>query len=221
MDLNLDKIMEQALGPEDTFRFKCRQCGKCCRNREDILLSPYDLFRLAKYLKIKSSEVIEQYCETYIGQVSNFPVVRLKPKGAGRVCPLLSGDQCSVHRAKPVVCAIYPLGRIALSENDIRYFLQGNVCGKRNQQHTVKEWLADFDISESGQSMLIWNKLLFYFTEVKDKFQKFSDVIKQLVWNLILASVYTHYDTEQDFLPQLEINVGKFIEAMDVIISMK
>ena len=31
---------KNALKPGETFRFRCRQCGKCCKNREDILLNP-------------------------------------------------------------------------------------------------------------------------------------------------------------------------------------
>ena len=31
----------------DTFRFHCTQCGKCCINREDILMSPQDVFKAA------------------------------------------------------------------------------------------------------------------------------------------------------------------------------
>ena len=38
---------KHALKPGQTFRFHCTQCGDCCRNREDILLTPYDLFRIA------------------------------------------------------------------------------------------------------------------------------------------------------------------------------
>lgn len=28
------------IGLDDTFRFHCDQCGKCCIDREDILLNP-------------------------------------------------------------------------------------------------------------------------------------------------------------------------------------
>ena len=31
------EIEKKALGPEDTFDFSCDRCGRCCREREDIL----------------------------------------------------------------------------------------------------------------------------------------------------------------------------------------
>ena len=43
MDKRMQEILENyeknALGMDDTFQFKCRECGKCCKNREDILLT--------------------------------------------------------------------------------------------------------------------------------------------------------------------------------------
>ena len=29
---------------DDSFGFKCQQCGKCCMNRNDIILNPFDIF---------------------------------------------------------------------------------------------------------------------------------------------------------------------------------
>ena len=34
------------IGLDDTFRFHCDQCGKCCIDREDILLNPKDVFNI-------------------------------------------------------------------------------------------------------------------------------------------------------------------------------
>ena len=42
---NLDKMK---IGVDDTFEFGCRACGKCCRNRTDIIVSPRDIYNIAK-----------------------------------------------------------------------------------------------------------------------------------------------------------------------------
>lgn len=56
MDERLKYIAENyeqmKIGPDDPFRFHCKECGKCCIHREDILLSPHDLFRAARELSI-------------------------------------------------------------------------------------------------------------------------------------------------------------------------
>ena len=38
------------VGLDDTFSFHCTQCGKCCIHRTDIILSPRDIFKMAKAL---------------------------------------------------------------------------------------------------------------------------------------------------------------------------
>lgn len=76
-----EQLGYEEIGLDDIFVFHCTQCGKCCIHREDILLSPKDLFHIAKKLKITPEVALAQYCETYLGRNSHIPVVRLKPQG--------------------------------------------------------------------------------------------------------------------------------------------
>lgn len=48
----------------------------CGVNRDDILLNPKDLFNIAKALKLQPIDVVKQYCETFIGESSQFPIIR-------------------------------------------------------------------------------------------------------------------------------------------------
>lgn len=50
MEQILNDFENNKLNADDSFKFHCTQCGKCCINRDDILLSPQDLFRIAKKL---------------------------------------------------------------------------------------------------------------------------------------------------------------------------
>ena len=47
MDTRMEEIVNSIehnkLTADDPFRFHCTQCGKCCINREDILLTPLNL----------------------------------------------------------------------------------------------------------------------------------------------------------------------------------
>lgn len=43
-----EQLGYEEIGLDDIFVFHCTQCGKCCIHREDILLSPKDLFHIAK-----------------------------------------------------------------------------------------------------------------------------------------------------------------------------
>lgn len=113
-----EQLGYEEIGLDDIFVFHCTQCGKCCIHREDILLSPKDLFHIAKKLKITPEVALAQYCETYLGRNSHIPVVRLKPQGSVKRCPLLKNQKCLVHDVKPAVCAMFPIGRYLALPSD-------------------------------------------------------------------------------------------------------
>jgi len=117
----IENFGKYRIGIDDVFAFKCRACSKCCRQRFDILLNSRDIYNLAVALNLTHQQVIEEYCEVYIGENSRLPVVSLKPKGSNNNCPLLNGSKCLIHAInpalKPVVCAAYPIGRVVMAEN--------------------------------------------------------------------------------------------------------
>lgn len=165
-----DNLNTMKIGLDDSFRFHCTQCGKCCINREDIIMTPRDLFRAANALKMSIPAMVHTFCEMYIGNDSRFPLVRLKPTGKDRHCPLLKNNRCSIHQAKPGVCAMYPLGRLTsfpanqsegidFDKLEIQYIFQRPDCGRRSQSHTFREWLASFDIDADDQFFRQWQKV--------------------------------------------------------------
>ena len=79
---NIELFKQSQLGLDDTFKFHCTMCGRCCINREDILLPPRDLYAMAKELNFTSKEFFDKYCEVFIGSDTRIPVVRLKPVGS-------------------------------------------------------------------------------------------------------------------------------------------
>ena len=108
----------------EKFNFACVQCGECCRNRDDILLNPFDVFRLRREKKMSLQDFVEKYCEFYTGNTSKLPLMRIQFRPVyelngfvtGTRCPFLGQTErlyhCRVHKAKPFVCFSYPLGRI-------------------------------------------------------------------------------------------------------------
>ena len=123
MDERLKNIMDNYddlhIGVDETFKFHCTMCGKCCIKREDILLSPRDLYRVSRELQLAPSDFVNQYGETYIGSDSRIPIVRLRPRGSIKRCPLLKDRKCSVHKVKPTVCAMFPIGRLVKAEGTL------------------------------------------------------------------------------------------------------
>ena len=107
------------VGLDDTFAFHCTQCGKCCIYRTNIILSPRDIFKMAKELKLSNADFLRKYCSMHIGPTGRMPIITLRPVGKDDRCPLLKNNKCSVHKVKPSVCGMFPLGRyIAFSKDD-------------------------------------------------------------------------------------------------------
>ena len=51
----VDNFDSMKIGLDDSFQFHCTKCGKCCIDREDILLTPRDLFNAAAALNMMPS----------------------------------------------------------------------------------------------------------------------------------------------------------------------
>jgi len=220
---NLDKML---IGADEPFKFNCTMCGKCCINREDILLKPKDLFNAAKELGLKPNEFLEKYCDYYVGESSRMPIVRLKPVGPTKRCPLLKGNRCSVHNVKPEVCAIFPIGRcISIQDkavenrewsvNDIQFINQDANCGDKKATHTVREWFAKFNIPVEDEYFIAWNKTLATISMIIHRLEKnVPGEVMASIFNDLLIILYLDYDTEKDFMEQFQVNAQKATSAV-------
>ena len=236
-DKRMRDIMENfennSLGLDDTFQFKCRGCGKCCKNREDILLTARDLFNIAVHLGRTVEYVFERYCEFYIGDSSRLPIIRLKPSGSEKACPLLRDKRCIVHKAKPVVCALFPLGRatsLVKTENGAempdriqpRYFVQPAPCGSPDRTNTVRNWLEQFGIPAEDEFYALWTEAITavggYIRDIEAR--EITGKTMEYLWNAALFGLYINYDTEKDLIPQFCDNSVKLLGIFTAIAEM-
>lgn len=208
------------LGSE--FRFKCGRCGKCCRNQREVLFTARDLHHIAHKLEITTQTVINQYTRVYIGQSSRVPLVNMIPNGHKGACPLLDeAGHCTVHDCKPVVCALYPLGRVLLnavpgepltSDADlrVRYILQEHTCGSAKKVHTVRSWLEKSGIMDEDKFFLDWNRITLLVGETARGLGagRNREALRKL-WRQAYRLLYIDYDTAEAFSPQFERNSQK------------
>lgn len=211
-----EHLEEMLIGPDEKFRFHCTQCGKCCINREDILLNPKDLYNIAATLSISQEEAVERYCETYMGGTSRLPIVRLRPQGSIKRCPLLKDQKCMVHKAKPTVCAMYPLGRcLAISQDTMsrietaelkpQFILNEVDCGDNAEEHTVREWLESFGIPVEDQYYIRWQRIAMLASKViKGVEGSWTAHGLNILLTLIFNMLYLGYDMDKEFEPQFE-----------------
>jgi Fe-S-cluster containining protein len=225
-----EDMEKNALGLDNSFQFKCSACGKCCKNRHDILLTPRDLYNIARSLGRTTEYVVERYCEVYIGDSSRFPIVRLKPSGPEAVCPMLRDKRCIVHKEKPVVCAMFPLGRGTMMDGDEYasgtlkkmmpiYFLPKVSCGRRDQTHTVREWLEQSGIPVEDEFYSLWTgittELAVLFSELESR--KATERTMELLWSAAYSELYHNYDVEAEFMPQYRDHAAKLRDLLTII----
>lgn len=197
-----------------SFSFACAGCGDCCRGREDIVLSGFDLWRIAARLRLPLQTVARGFCRGYIGTVSRLPVLRLAPVRENRNnCPFLTEDHCAIHDAEPLVCALYPLAQEISREGKVSYFLQPTGCGGRVFEAKVENYLRRYDVPAREPIDLRWAQCCMMLEDrVEELEQRLEPVFVHRMQQKLWQALYYRYEYTQDFLPQLEANLG-WLEA--------
>lgn len=94
------------LAAGDRFDFACAGCGDCCRQRRDLVLSGYDLYRIARRLSLPPRIVAAAFCKSYLAPESCLPALRLTPDPKTGNCRFFEGSACTIHAARPLADAL-------------------------------------------------------------------------------------------------------------------
>lgn len=228
----------ELLRKDSSFRFECDMCGKCCTSStiDSILFKPYDIYKIAKGLNIKTSDVLEKYAEFYIGGQSGFPIIRMLSNKNGK-CYFLKNygnkSLCGVNDFKPGSCSLYPLGRAIVTnknanenkdEQEVMYFLQDVNCGFKNKQNTVDSWLGihrEYEEFVLKNEAYMFNKIskMIDLKELNLLFNSSSsmDKIISRYYSAILNLYYLNYNTDIDFKTQLIKNTEKILDSTNAL----
>lgn len=146
----------------EKYAFLCEpgvECFNACCGDLDLMLTPYDVFRLRKELGKASRDFIQGYCEVAAAGSAGFPMAKLRMQDdAKRSCPFVRTEGCSVYGNRPGACRTYPLGRAARMTNDgdivEQYFVvQEDHCKGfgAESKWSSQEWLADQGLEEYNE----------------------------------------------------------------------
>ena len=209
------------------FSFACNGCGDCCRGREDIVLSGFDLWRIAAQLRLPPQIVARGFCRGSIGVVSHLPVLRLAPVKENRNnCPFLTGNHCAIHDAEPLVCALYPLAQEISREGQVSYFLQPTDCGGQVIEARVEDYLARYDVPAREPTDVRWALACMKLEDTVEQLEsRLSPVLVRRMQAKLWQALYYDYDPEQTFRPQLERNLhwleGEFAKLTEYQAKME
>ena len=232
------------IGLDDTIKFNCKRCGKCCSGRSDIIINPFDVYQIAKTLNITTKEVIENYCEVYCGNNSCLPIVVLKEDERG-LCPFLKffPDQgkfgCSINDSKPGACIMHPIGIVRSfdktnNKND-KQFIEVPSCDVHGTdvevkvKDFIKPYLDNEECHEAGSILMFEptkyvnsRKFIKGFVDrdedsMKEYFTEDKiNLIKSIGDFITQASYMTYMSSTISSLYDFDINKG-FMEQLDEV----
>lgn len=216
----LIRLLGKPVTENTTIQFECQQCGECCQYRiyGPIKLTGYDLFRLAQFLGYESPlELVQQEIVT-IGFSSGFIPYCILSTTSDGACVFVNRGRCTVHSAKPSVCAVFPLGRIYESQKNTYHYLisRRNICpgSGKGTPISAKLWLSNAGILEEDRFHAEYRQA---FSDVVMALRKTSQEYRAALFSLIAKCLFTNFDTRKDYLTQLEANMAVLRPMLEAI----
>lgn len=210
-----------ALAPNDDFPFVCAGCGDCCRNRHDLVLSGYDLYRIARRLRLSPRIVAHAFCREYIAPQSCLPTLCLTPDPQTGHCRFFEGNACTIHEARPLACALYPLGQtIDPVTARVEYHAQLPLCGICAEGRSLRQYLEDSGVEERTGIDLRWAVVC---TQISDQLlaaggrehPRFAAATRR-----IRKALYLGYDLGDEFYPQFQKNIAALMPLLVRILAI-
>jgi Fe-S-cluster containining protein len=163
-DASLPKFLvdKRQLAEGETFGFACHPgvpCFNSCCADVNIVLTPYDVLRLARRLGMHTREFLETHTSNPITKDLQLPIVMLRMKDEeAKPCPFVGDQGCSVYEDRPWACRMYPLGmaippaRAGEEPEPVFFVFEDEHCKGRHQEGcgkwTSESWRRDQGIEQ-------------------------------------------------------------------------
>ncbi|MFC1836246.1 YkgJ family cysteine cluster protein [Thermodesulfobacteriota bacterium] len=148
---------------DDTFCFDCGPHVPCfteCCGKLELRITPYDALRLRRRLGISAEEFLDSHTIIRWRTDHGLPEVMMKmDPAAGKKCPFVTSDGCSVYEDRPGACRIYPVGRASTRDpvdgSPLEFFftVKEDHCRgfEQTRRWSVREWVEDQGLEEYNQ----------------------------------------------------------------------
>ncbi len=141
---------------KDLVPFLCRATGKCCIHNL-VLLSSFDIFRIAKNLNLSAKELFEKKLVTYRINPASFWMEPILNSRSNSTCPFLYREMngadekylCEVYEFRPLVCRMYPLKYDKDANLFMRFLPAENRCYEcitSEDNPTLEEYLNESNV---------------------------------------------------------------------------
>lgn len=199
-NVNLEEISDGRLYDENDMVKAgcddCKGCSACCRGMGDsIILDPLDICRLSEAAGKGFYELMPDHVELGVVDGVILPHMKMTEKDA---CSFLNEEgRCSIHKARPGICRLFPLGRF-YEDGSFRYFLQNKECEKPNRTKVkVSKWIDTPMIRQNREFITDWH----YFLNACEEMMEGEDGEFGKNLNLYILNLFfvRHYSGEDGF----------------------
>jgi uncharacterized protein len=156
---------------DDSFTFRCDPSlgcfTKCCQD-VSILLTPYDVLRMRRALRLTAAEFLDRYAFIMQSEEKKIPVVFLNMNAGDHRCPFVNDKGCSLYAQRPWACRMYPLGMAEPQTPDAEarrfYFvLREDLCqGHGGCARPVRNWITEQGIEPYEAIQASFQQLMYH-----------------------------------------------------------
>ena len=173
----IQELQQNSIPATQVAGFSCKGCGAICCFDKSIVLSPPEFLRISWHLQRNGGKNIDpaKWAQMHIGHSSGLPLLTIQNielSNGSNVCPFLKKvpgihqlATCEIHSCRPIVCRIYPFGRMKFMRDfdihkcgDVSYTKSGQCPGFQSPQadetiligykpidlhKTVEEWVLE------------------------------------------------------------------------------
>jgi len=221
--LREEKILREQprLGPDDRFVFECRRelpCfTRCCRD-VSIVLTPYDIIRLKRALKIDSTEFLRRYTISPFTPEQKIPVVLLKMDEKTKACQFVGESGCAVYHHRPWSCRMYPLGLAdpktpTPEERRFHFLIKEDICKGHGEGRgiSVMEWARGQGIEDYEAHGAAFKELMLH--DFWDKGELKPEQVEMFFMACYDIDRFRRFVFESTFLTRFVVDEAR-VEAM-------
>ena len=194
--------------PRSSFKFACEpgiSCYTSCCANVNIFLTPYDVLRLRKRLRLSSEEFLHVFTTKLAGTNPVIPLVLLKMgEEPPRRCPFVTDTGCTVYEDRPWACRMFPLDMEIKGKYSIMASQDRCKGLLRSEEQNVADWLEKQGVHEYD----LMNELYEQFTG-DDRINRL-DVINPQIKSMVFMATYD-LDTFRRFVFE-----SKFLKLFDL-----
>lgn len=171
-DTNPSNIIPRKYTLDSKIKFRCHpgvSCFTACCGNINIILTPFDILRLRKYLNMTADEFLLRFTTPMFIEKTDMPGVKIHLDEEGR-CPFVTDEGCTIYPERPSACRYYPIGMANFHEGgeegveseQFFFVVKEDHCKghEEDTDWTIREWRADQGVDECDEMNKEWLELV-------------------------------------------------------------